>query len=156
MMGFFWSTMLHPCDWLYDIRYHEMNHHGKIYQLTCLRQYVVSHVFFFTNVTYSTWMCHSTSHVPYVLIVAGVRFGYMQHWRFWGVMFFPFSSLSARLSFVHPGKESQMKTLVGRVQKSGIMRVRDPNLIMDQAPAHKPQSGENYGEDQCFFDWDNI
>ena len=45
MMGFFWSTMLHPCDWLYDIRYHKVNHHGKIYQLTCLRQYVVSHVF---------------------------------------------------------------------------------------------------------------
>ena len=117
--------------------------------------------FFFTNVTYSTWTYHSTSHVPYVIIVTGVRFGYMQHWRFWGVMFFPFSSLSARLSFVHPGKESLMRTLVGRVQKSGIMRVRegDPNKIMDQAPAQNPQSGENYGEDQFFLcdnAWDNI
>jgi len=118
-------TLVYLCDWLYDIRYHEVTCHGKshqINQLTCFKA-MLSHFFSFFKyghiVTYNTCACH-TSHVSYLTCATDVTFCYMLPWRFWGVMFFPsyFSSLSARLSFVHPVQAwsescSQRKDLTG-------------------------------------------
>ena len=93
---FFWSTMLHPCDWLRSvfINWHVL----RRCCLTCSS----------SMVTYSTCMCHTT-HVSYVTSVSHLVTccnGAFEECDV--VSFFTFSSLSARLSFVHPERYSLM------------------------------------------------